>query len=358
MKSSPSISRFDRLKRYGAALGLGVLSGWLASLAGLPLPWMLGPMIGNTVAALAGAPTLGPLALRPIVIPIIGVMLGSGFKPEIFEQIGDWVSTLAILPVFIALAAGSVWLFYRRVGGYDPVTAYFSAMPGGFNEMILLGAEAGGDDRKIALAHAVRILFVVSFVALFFGVVVGVSSQSSGGQGVPLTGLTVLDAAVLTLCAVAGVYLGRLLRLPAANLLGPMLLSSAAHLATITEVPPPNLLIVAAQIVIGTIIGCRFVGARLKDIGRDMMLGAGASLIAIAAAVLCAELVVLMTGLPLSLVFLAFSPGGLTEMSLLAVALGQNIAYVSLAHVARIVMVIFAAPLAFRLGRGWFNQKP
>ena len=68
----------------------------------------------------------------------------------------------------------------------------------------------------------------------------------------------------------------------------------------------------------------------------------------IAIAVGFAQTVAAVTGQSLAGVFLAFSPGGLTEMSLLAFAIGQDIAYVSIAHISRIVFIIFATPFVWR----------
>ena len=68
-------------------------------------------------------------------------------------------------------------------------------------------------------------------------------------------------------------------------------------------------------------------------------------LIALATAVTVARL----TGLELSQTFLAFSPGGLPEMSLLALAMGADIAFVATLHIARITLVIAIAPLVFKL---------
>jgi hypothetical protein len=47
-------------------------------------------------------------------------------------------------------------------------------------------------------------------------------------------------------------------------------------------------------------------------------------------------------------VVLAFSPGGLAEMSLIALALGVETAFVATHHVARIGMIVIVAPLLFR----------
>jgi uncharacterized membrane protein AbrB (regulator of aidB expression) len=69
------------------------------------------------------------------------------------------------------------------------------------------------------------------------------------------------------------------------------------------------------------------------------------------AAVGFAEVIVMISGIPLAQAFLAFSPGGLTEMSLLTLAMGQDVAYVSIMHIIRITMVIAVAPFAFRWTR-------
>jgi membrane AbrB-like protein len=334
------------------ALSIGIAGGLVAYFGGLPLPWMLGPMIANTVAAMLRAPVSGPDPWRFYVIPVIGVMLGSGVTAEVFGLLGSWILTLVLLPIFLVCAAGISYLVYLKIGRYDPVTAFYSAMPGGLNEMLILGAEAGGDERRIALAHAARVLIIIVFVALFFGLFLGVSS---GGRGaapwVGLTDITLWDYVILGLCAVLGVIMGKRLGLPAAPVFGPMILSGIAHVAGWVTVAPPTLFVIAAQITIGTIIGTRFVGATLAEIRRDIGLSTIASLLMLTAAVGFAEMIAWISGIPLAQAFLAFSPGGLTEMSLLTLAMGQDVTYVSVMHIIRITLVIAIAPFVFRWTR-------
>ena len=348
-----SLSGFDPATLWPVllALTLGIGSGLIAASAGVPLPWMIGPMIGTAMAALAGMPLRGPAALRPIVIPVLGVMLGSALTPDVFAAMGRWTMTIALLLPFLAATAAVSYAIYRRIGGYDRVTAYFCAMPGGLNDMIVLGVAAGGQERKIALAHAARIFVVVVFVVLFFGLFMGVTS---GGVGRNWTGLSVLsglDWVVLGACAALGVLLGGWLRLPAAPIFGPMLLSGVAHVSQVVNVPPPSVLIIAAQVVIGTVLGCRFLGATLREVGWDLVLGLLSALAMLAVAVGFAAVVAGVTHVQLSQAFLAFSPGGLAEMSLLALAMGQDVAYVSVLHVVRIALVIGGAGVVF----GWVS---
>lgn len=332
------------------AILIGLVCGISGYFSGLPLPWMLGPMIGNTVAAMLRVPVRGPDKLRPLVIPVIGVMLGSGVTAEIFGVLGNWVLTLLVLPLFLGCAAGLSFLIFRRIGGYDPVTAFCSAMPGGLNEMLILGAETGGSERQIALAHAARILVVIIFVALFFGLVLGVSSGGRGAaQWVTLGALDLTDYVILGACAVLGSWLAHRFSLPAAPIFGPMILSGIAHIAGWVTVAPPTPFVIAAQITMGTIIGTRFAGATFTEVRRDLALASIATLAMLLVAAVFAEVIAVASGIPLSQAFLAYSPGGLTEMSLLALALDQDVTYVSVMHIIRITLVIAIAPYVFKV---------
>ena len=80
---------------------------------------------------------------------------------------------------FLLLAGASSYLVFRRMGGYDPATAFYSAAPGGLNEMVLMGEEAGGDGNRIAMAHSMRIFVVISAIALVFALVYGARSAGN-----------------------------------------------------------------------------------------------------------------------------------------------------------------------------------
>ena len=55
--------------------------------------------------------------------------------------------------------------------------------------------------------------------------------------------------------------------------------------------------------------------------------------------------------MPFSVLLLAFSPGGVVEMSLISLAMGVDIAFVSTHHFLRIFLIILLAPMVFALVR-------
>lgn len=342
---------FALLSRIALALLIGMLGGFLFFWLTLPLPWMLGALTATLIAAVANAPIHAPERLRNPVVVVIGVLLGSGFSPELLGKVAAWGWSLAALAVYLLLAAALVVPYYRRLGGFDPVTAYFAGMPGGLAEMVIMGRAAGADERKIVLAHAARIVVVVALIAFWFRVIEGEVLRSSVG-GAVLVDLELRDVLLLLASGLAGAFLGRLLNLPAPMLLGPMILSGAAHLSGLTASAPPTGLVIAAQVMLGTIMGCRFLGTPARAVGLALVLATGATLITFAVAVIFALVLARVVALPFDQLVLAYAPGGLTEMTLVALAVNAEVAFVALHHVARIVLIIATAPLLARFFPG------
>lgn len=329
-------------------LAIGIPGGALFWLLNLPLPWMLGAMAATTVAAISGVRVSLMPRLRLAFITILGVMLGSAFTPEVVKGIALWLGSFAWLAAYVVIATALIWLYYRRLARYDSVTAYFSAAPGGLNEMILAGGAMGGDERRISMSHATRILiaiFALSFGYRWFGSYVPVATQTLSSE----QAMNALDWLLLTGCGVIGFIVARMLRIPAYALVGPMVLSALVHALGITHSRPPFWLVAAAQVVVGAMVGSRFDGAAPRLVGKALILAVFATAALLVLAALFGEAVEATVGIPFSAALLAFAPGGLAEMSLIALSLDIDAAYVSSHHIVRIFMIVLAAPFLFRL---------
>jgi len=156
-----------------SALGFGTLGGTAFYLADLPLPWMLGALCLAMAAAVAGAPVAFPARLRPPTVAVIGVMLGSGFTPEVLALGRQWIVSLGVLAVYLLIVGALVVPFYRIFARTDWRTAFLAGLPGGPNEMVDLGEEKGADVRVIILAHSLRIVVTIALIALWFRVIEG-----------------------------------------------------------------------------------------------------------------------------------------------------------------------------------------
>jgi membrane AbrB-like protein len=337
------------LARIFLGLSIGTAGGFAFAALSLPLPWMLGALTATMTAAVGGLPVLGPSRLRPVIVAVIGVLLGSRFTPDVAGQAGQATVTLMILVVYLAAVAAVVVPFYRFAGRQDWTTAYFAGMPGGLSEMIELGEARGADVPSIVLAHSLRIVLTIGLMAFLYRIVLGhdVGAAQSAGTSFHALGLT--DAALLAACAIVGALAGKRLNLPAPTFLGPLVLSAAAHLIGITESAPPTLLVNAAQVALGTILGCRFLGIAPRLLARAGVLSLGATLLTLGLAFGAALAMSRLASVGLDQGLLALAPGGLTEMGLIALAINADVAFVALHHVVRILIVIVVAPLLLRV---------
>ncbi|MDA1090071.1 MAG: AbrB family transcriptional regulator [Proteobacteria bacterium] len=348
----PALLRFNPKLVFGASLTLifaaigGALFNWLT----IPLAWMIGAMVVTTIAALAGAPLKPPGRLRHLMIAVLGIMLGSAFTPDVLDNVGHWWLTMTTLVIFVMFLAAVVAVFLNRVAGFDPVTAYFSAAPGGFATMVLMGAEMGGDERQISLIHAIRIMVTVLVIPIWFrffhGYVPGDIIQGVGSAAA----IAGSDFAILAACAL-GYPVAKALRIPAASLLGPLFFSAGVHLAGLTSAKPPSEIVILSQVVIGTGLGCRFVGLHVKRVLNTMLLSVGVTTFMLLLAAAAAFGLSRFTGLSFQALWLSFSPGGLAEMTLISLAMGIDTAFVSTHHLIRILLLAIAGPAVFALIR-------
>ncbi|OYQ32512.1 ammonia monooxygenase [Niveispirillum lacus] len=338
------------------AMVLGTAGGFVCFKLHVPLAFMIGAMLATTIAALAGVRTMVPPSLRDGLVIVLGIMLGSSFTPALLGHLAEWSVSLGFMAVYIVIGAAAGTFYLRRFARYDPATAYFTAMPGGFTEMVMMGGALGGDDRSIALGHSLRIMLVVMSVPFAFQALPGYDAAgrdwSLHGLGPYPWELTIADYAMIMVCFV-GAPGAQKLRIPAGVLVGPMLLSAVLHLTGLTAAKPPGLLVAAAQVVIGASIGGRFQHVPLMLIARTAGVAAGLTMVLLLVTLGLSLLVHFLTGLSLAALILAYAPGGLAEMSLVALALHVDAAFVATHHIVRIVLIILLAPAAYHLWRRW-----
>jgi membrane AbrB-like protein len=311
-------------------------------------------MAACAAASIADLPVQASSSTRRPMAAVLGVMLGCSFRPNLFSQLAEWWLPLAMLPLFLLSAAALCVTYFRRVAKFDPATAYFAGMPGGIAEMVLLGAERGADERAIGLIHGARI-FLVVFILPFIIRYVHAPAPAPAPESRIAEAITTSGAGSPTLlawglgCVVVGLMIGRALKLPAWHLLGPLAASATLHMTGVTDFEIPLWAVGVAQVGLGATIGCRFVGLTLRQLGLTLLLSAGSTAILLTLTFAWAFALGAVTRLDPALITLAYSPGGLAEMSMVALSLGLEASVVVIHHLARVVLVLIGASTGFRL---------
>ena len=333
---------------------MGFAAGFLARLAHIPLPFVLGPLFATAVVGLAGLPVAGVRRIRPGAQLVIGAAIGIQFTRAVILHL------VGLLPLIVATALMTIAvcalaaLLMIAIAGLDRKTAFFATAPAGAAEMANIAARHGGEPEPIMVAQTIRVVLTVS-VAPFL-----VTYFSDNGAVQAYAQAAVLDwTAVATVAAagVAGGYLMARTKFPNSWFIGPLIAAALVAGFGLVAGRVPDLLLTIAQVVIGCSLGAQFRREFLTRLLRTMLGAIAAVTLALvvtaAAALACAHLLTLS---PPAMV-LAFAPAGMAEMTLTGKVLGLDATLISGFHVVRIVMVMLLCVPAFhlfdRLVRRW-----
>ncbi len=318
------------------SLAIGALGGAVFQWLGLPLAWMLGPLVANLVVSARGMDVRVPEGLREALLGVLGLVLGSQVTPELASRVVDWPLSMALLLAGVAASTAVAAAWYRRCG-FDSVSAWFASAPGAMTAMILMGEKCGGDPQRIAIAQSLRILLVVLWLPPLFWLWEGAPSTAAEDP-TPVAHLWMLLALPLL------IPLGRRLRLPTPSLLAPLLFAALLSGLDIASLALSewgmNLMLWG----LGSAIGSRFRGLSGARFGRYLGEAAVATLLALAVLAIFAELIHQLLGVPRDVALLALAPGGIGEMAILAVALEIDPVFVAFHHLLRMIALMLFAP--------------
>lgn len=330
-------------KSWWATPLVGLAGGYLASLIGWPLPWMVGSLLAIILVR-----CLTPWQLAEIPGGrkcgqwVVGIGIGLHFTPVVMEQVLAHFGLIFVGALLTSLSSViGVWLMRRS--GEDRATAFFSSMPGGSGEMVNLGARNGAVLSRVAGGQSLRVLAVVLCVPAAF--------KYGLGEGAPALQPSTIDYYWLAVLFPAGALLAWIwqrLRQPNPWLFGPLLISATVSIAWNLHIGLPDGSSQMGQWLIGSGLGCHFNRAFFRRapsfIGRTLL---GTALTMLIAS-LCALGLSALTHLDLRSITLGMMPGGIAEMSLTAQTLQLSVPLVTALQVMRLLFVLFLAEPLFR----------
>ena len=329
---------------------LGGLGGVVFYALNMPAPFMLGSVlfcwvIGGVFKPVSRALDPAP-EIRKFALAAVAVILGSYVSPGIVREIPSWWPTLLLLAVVSLVMTWTSYGFLRYLRGYDRATAWFSSQPAGLSEVIAISRDYTDKDYIVALIHLIR----VSTVFILSPIVVWLTVDDFNGRAVPGGQVHIWETSLiswvqLVVLAAVGVLGAKLLRLPMIWLLGPMLLSAVWGGFGVLPFERPFEGVALLQVVLGSSIGARMAQVSFRELGRFVPDAYVVAIWMISLAAGSAMLMALFSDQPFARTFFSISAGGASELSLLAVAMGYEVAFVTMHHLFRMGFVLGLMPL-------------
>jgi uncharacterized protein len=328
-------------------IGIAGLGGAVFALLGIPAAWLSGAMIAVLAAStLVAAKTRARLApMRPqwfdVTMLLSGTLIGAAATPEAVAATARYPGSIALLVIalFAIMAATSFYL--RRFAGWAEPEATLASAPGALSAVLAIAVERNADIPRIAIVQVFRLFILVAALP-------GVLVASGLGAGGPAIGPSVIaDPLNMAVMLGAGLGLGLVLQrlgMTAPLIVGATLASAVLHGLGLVHGTLPGPVAIFAFVLLGAMVAGRIATIDAHAFRRVLPAALGAFIVSMAVAALFAWPAALLAGVPYATALVAFAPGGLEAMAMLAFALGLDPLYVGAHHLVRFVAIGLILP--------------
>lgn len=335
-KSGPT----GEMVTLAAAFVGGLGFQWL----GIPGGAMSGSVIFVAILSYFGAATQLGNMLRLVAMAITGTSIGSAIEPAMLRNVANYPVSIFIMTICVVAVTASSTLVSVLISRWSKPTALLAAVPGSMAYILSVSLSMGADLPRVAVVQMSRVIFLVVLLPL---IIVAESGVHLG----PISGTINDPPLVMAYTAVIAVALGLVfvrMKIGGGMLFGAMIASGVIHATGFApgRIPMPIMLI--GQIMIGAWAGSRFAGFDWSLFGRTILASSLAIGTSLAVSFVFASLASSLLGLPFGATLIAYAPGGLEAMMVLALGLGIDPLFVSAHHFSRYFLINLTLPFLVR----------
>lgn len=341
---------FKRSALFIAAAGVG----YLLQLGKIPIPYMLGGIIAMAAAkAFVASDLFWPRSWRMLALCVAGYGIGRNFTMDTWARLLD--QTVGVFAAtFISLALSvliAIWTHRHTFANL--LSCVMGILPGGLTQMMLMSEEdTRSDANVVVVAQTLRMFGVVMFVP--FLVVHMLGAEVLPAEEVAKTaaagGLSWLW--LFPVCGL-GSWAALRLHVPTATLIGPIIAAAAFSCAAGTLQTVPVFLMSIAQINIGLYMGAMLDKDKLLRTKSLLPYVLGGTAVMIGSSVLVAQVLAKHYQFSLVAAFLGMAPGGIAEMCLAGMSMGEDVSMILTYQIVRVMILNLTVPYAIK----WYFDK-
>ena len=334
-------------KTFLLVILISIPSAIVADYFNIPLAWMLGPMIVTSIAALAGLKVVMPkIALSSILI-ILGLHIGNYIDQNLFNQMINWVWTSVIMLIYIIICILIVSKYLQKFSGYSEKASIFSAAPGALGPLMILAENEKTDLSQVATSHLIRLIIIITVIP--FIIVNNTGAEALLLDNFDYMSQNHLNLILLIIASLFFIFIFDKIKVPAALLSGTLFASGLLQITDIASYKLPDATINFCLLILGASVGCRFAEKTVKEIANNSLHSIVATTILVLLGLIAACVATFFVDTNFLTLILSFSPGGIYEVAVIAIAFDLDPDFVAFHHIIRLLMILFAVPIILKI---------
>ncbi len=334
-------------KKFISVIIISIPSAIVADYFNIPLAWMLGPMIVTSIAALAGLKVKMPkLALSSILI-ILGLHIGNYIDQNLFNQMINWIWTSFIMLIYIIVCILIVSKYLQKFSGYGEKASIFSAAPGALGPLMILAENEKTDLSQVATSHLIRLIIIITVIPFII-------VNNTGSDALLLDKFDYMDQnhihlILLIIASLFFIFIFDKIKIPAALLSGTLFASGLLQITNVASYKLPDASINFCLLILGASVGCRFAEKTIKEIANNSLHSIVATTILVILGLIAAYVATFFVDTNILTLILSFSPGGIYEVAVIAIAFDLDPDFVAFHHIIRLLFILLTVPIFLRI---------
>ena len=322
-------------------------SAIIAEYLNIPLAWFLGPMIVTSIAALSGLKIIMPKIILSFILIILGLHIGNYIDQNLFNQMFDWIWTSLIMLIYIIICILVVAKYLQKYAGYGEKASIFSAAPGALGPLMILAENEKTDLSQVATSHLIRLIIIITVIP--FIIVNNTGSEVLLLDNFDYMGQNHLKLILLIIASLFFIFVFDKIRVPAALLSGTLFASGLLQMTDVASYKLPDASINFCLLILGASVGCRFAEKTIKEIASNSLHSLVATTILVLLGFVAAYVATFFVDTNILTLILSFSPGGIYEVAVIAIAFNLEPDFVAFHHIIRLLFILFTVPVILKI---------
>jgi uncharacterized protein len=339
--------------KFFSVLIISIPSAIIADYFNIPLAWFLGPMIVTSIAALSGLKIIMPKIILSFILIILGLHIGNYIDQNLFNQISNWIWTSLIMLIYIIICILIVAKYLQKFAGYGEKASIFSAAPGALGPLMILAENEKTDLSQVATSHLIRLIIIITVIP--FIVVNNTGNDVLLNDDFNYLVQNHLNLVLLIAASLFFIFIFDKIRIPAALLSGTLFASGLLQITDIASYKLPNESINFCLLILGASVGCRFAEKTVKEIANNSLHSVVATIILVLLGLVAAYMATFFVNTNILTLILSFSPGGIYEVAVIAIAFDLDPDFVAFHHIIRLLFILFTVPIFLKILKKYKN---
>ena len=332
--------------KFISVLIISIPSAIVAEYFNIPLAWFLGPMIITSIAALSGLKIIMPKIVLSFILIILGLHIGNYIDQNLFNQMINWIWTSLIMLIYIIICIFVVAKYLQKFARYGEKASIFSAAPGALGPLMILAENEKTDLSQVATSHLIRLIIIITFIPLI--IVNNTDNNILLNDDFNYLTQNHIDLVLLIVVSLFFIFVFNKIKIPAPLLSGTLFASGLLQITDVASYKLPDESVNFCLLILGSSVGCRFAKKTVSEIANNSLHSIVATTILVILGLFAAYVARFFIDTNVLTLILSFSPGGIYEVAVIAIAFDLDPEFVAFHHIIRLLFILFTIPIILK----------